>query len=203
MFTVDLLKGKNVPARTQPQTIAVGAIIAAVPVIAAIVMIYSFFLMGTEAAVAQQRINWFDSRIARLSGPAAERKRILRETADVEAIQQEAASCLPDFIQWFDVVNDIVAAMPDSMVLNKLQVTKVSKKKSVPKEDNSGTVETTVNVPVMHLSLAGSVGSNYDLVVKDFRDKLLAALSLKDRLENIRVATEQDSYELFLDFKVK
>ncbi len=203
MFTIDLLKGKNVPARAQPQTIAVGALIAAVPVIAAIIMVYSFFLMGTEAAVAKQRISWLDGRIDELAGPATERQRVLKETAEVKTIQKEAASCLSDFIQWFDIVNDVVLAMPDSMVLNKLQVIKQSTKKEVPKEDGDGTVETTVNVPTMHLSLSVSGASNSDLVVKDFRDKLLVAPSLKGRLDNIRVTTEQASYELFLDFKVE
>lgn len=202
MFTIDLLKGKNIPARTQPQTIAVGALIAAVPVIAAIIMMYWFSLMGTEVAVAKERIDWLDGRIRKLAGPAAERQRIFKETADVKAIQQEAASCLPQFNQWFDIVNDIVIAMPDSIVLNKLQVVKQSAKKEVPKENGPGTVETTVNVPTMHLSLSVFGASNSDLVVKDFRDKLLAAPSLAGRLENVRVTTEQDSYQLFLDFKV-
>ena len=203
MFTIDLLKGKNIPARTQPQTIVVGVIIAAVPVIAAIIMVSSFTLMGTEIAIARQSIDRYNSNIEKLFGPLTERKKIENEIQTLADIQREAASCLPEFTQWFDIVNDIVIAMPESMVLNKLQVTEVSDKKPVAKKDGSGTVEATVTVPKLHLSLSGFGGSNYDLVVKDFRDKLLAADSLKDRLENIRVATESDSYELFLDFKVK
>ena len=202
MFTVDLLKGKNIPARTQPQTIVVGALIAAVPVIAAIIMVSSFVLMGTEMAIARQRIGRYDSEIEKLHAPLTERKRIEAEIKALADIQREAASCLPQFTQWFDIVNDIVVAMPDSMVLNELQVTVESDKKQVPKKDGSGTVETSFRVPKLHLSLSGFGDSNYDLVVKDFRDKLLAAGSLKNRLENIRVATEPGSYELFLDFKV-
>ena len=134
MFTIDLLKGKNVPARSQPQSIAVGAVICAVPVIAALAMVSTYITMGAEIEVAQQQIIGYDAKIAQLSEAVEQREQIEEEKETIAIIEREVVSCLPAFTQWFDVVNDMVLNMPDSMILNKMQVTRVSKKKKVPKK---------------------------------------------------------------------
>ena len=64
MFTIDLLKGKGVPAKTRPRNIAVGAAVVAVPVIIAIAMFSLYLRNKVVISIQKDAVANFKTKIS-------------------------------------------------------------------------------------------------------------------------------------------
>ena len=210
MFTIDLLKGQCIPAKSRPEGIAIAAATFAVPIIIAIVM-FGFYLSNIiNISVQKQEIVKYEKRIDKLSDSIEMQKLFEKEKNVISSCLTEVSSSIAKHAQWSPILMTLVENMPDSVVLTSLEVKQRSVRRKVPqKDDPKKMINISVPVRTLHISVCGSPQTNCDKAVRDFGDRLRSSALLGPKLEDIRVSQGFDmlqnqnvvSYEIDCVFK--
>lgn len=189
MFTIDLLKGQRVPAKSRPRNIAIGAAAVAVPVIIAIAMFSLYLRNKVVIAIQNNSIANFKTKIAGMSEVIEYQKSFDEQKTIYNNCLTEVSSNLERHVQWSPVLVTLVKNMPESVVLTSLDVKQRSTRIKVPqKDDPKKTVEASVPVRFLQMTVAGRPESNSDEEIRDFSERLRSSSQLGPRLENIRIA---------------
>ncbi|NIP23220.1 MAG: hypothetical protein GWN67_10245 [Phycisphaerae bacterium] len=189
MFTIDLLKGQGVPAKTRAQNIAIGAAAVAVPVIIAIAMLSLYLNNKVIISIQKDSIANFKKKIAGMSDVIEYQKSYEEQKTIYDNCLTEVSSNLDRHVQWSPVLVTLVENLPESVVLKSLGVKQRSTRIKVPhKDDPKKTVETSVPVRSLEMTVAGMPESNSDKEIRDFSERLRSSSELGPRLENIRIA---------------
>ena len=189
MFTIDLLKGEAVPAKSRPGGIAIVGATFAAPIIIAMVML-SFYLSNIiDISVQKQEVVRYEKKIDKLSDALKVQKSFEKEKNVYSSCLTEVSSSIGRHTQWSPVLRTLVENMPGSVVLTTLEVEQRSVKRKVPHKDDPKKM-TNVSIPVRTLciSVCGSPQSNCDEAVRDFGDSLRSSALLGPKLEDIRVS---------------
>lgn len=198
MFTIDLLKGKGVPAQIGPQGVAVAVVAFAVPLIIAMVMLGGFLRNKIAISIQTGAIANYDAKISQLADAVQLQKSFENEKNAVNSSLAEVASNIGGRIQWSPVLVTLVENMPGPVFLTKLDVKQDSVKVKMPqKDDPKKTIETQVPAKTLQMSLLGSSPAGCDKDVRDFRDRLRTAIPVASRqqLEDIKVAQQVGKFE--------
>ncbi len=189
MFTIDLLKGQCIPAKSRPEGIAIAAATFAVPIIIAIVM-FGFYVSNIiNISIQKREVVRYKKKIDELSDAIELQESFEKEKQVISSCLTEVSSSIAGHTQWSPVLMTLVENMPDSVVLTSLEVKQRFIKRKVPKKDDPQK-KTTISVPVrtLHVSICGSSQTSYDRAVRDFGDRLRSSALLGPRLEDIRVS---------------
>ncbi|MHC4616585.1 MAG: hypothetical protein ACYTEQ_02395 [Planctomycetota bacterium] len=210
MFTIDLLKGEGIPEKSGPERVVVASAAFAVPVIVAIIM-FSFYLSDSIAiSVRSREIANYERKTKDLSHALEMKEAFEREKSAIRDCLSEVSSSVGWHTQWTPVLTAVVESMPDSMVLTRLEVDRLSVRRKVPKKDDpEKMVDATVPVTTLRISVSGRPDHDYEKAVRDFRDRLRFSNVIGPKIQNIRIARdvgeldgqEVVSYELNCIFK--
>lgn len=196
MFTIDLLKGEGIPIKSGPEGIAVAVITFAVPVIIAILMFGSYMSSSADLSIQKQEIIRHERKIRELSDAVEMQKSFEKEKTIITSCLSEVASSIGRHTQWSPVLATLARNMPDSIVLNRLEVRKKSVKRSVPKKDDpEKMVDISVPVTTLRMNVSGDPRYDCDRAVRNFRNRLRLSTVLGPKLEHIRVSQESDTIE--------
>lgn len=198
MFTIDLLRGKGVPAKIGPQGVAVAVVALAVPLIIALVMLGGFLRNRIVISIQTAEIANYDAKINQLADAVQLQKSFEKEKNTVNSSLAEVTSNIGEHIQWSPVLVTLVENMPGPVFLTKLDVKENSVKVKMPqKDDPKKTIETQVPAKTLQMSLLGSSPAGCDKEIRDFRDKLRVAIPTASRqqLEDIKVAQQVGKFE--------
>jgi Tfp pilus assembly protein PilN len=196
MFTIDLLKGQGIPAKSRPEGIAIAAATLAVPVIIAIVMFGLYLRNKIIISVQKQAIANYETKIGGLSDAVELQKSFENEKNAISGCLSEASTSLGRHTQWSPVLATLVKNMPDSVVMTELEVKQSSVKRKVPKKDDpEKMIDISVPVRTLRIKVCGSPQSDCDKAVRDFRERLRSSTLLGPKLENIRVSQRLGTLE--------
>lgn len=196
MFTIDLLKGQAIPLKSKPGGLAILAVTAAIPVAVAMGMFSHYLRNKIVVSVKEQEIARCEAEIGKLSDAVKQHEALEKEKITYNDSLLEVKSSIGRHTQWSPVLTTVIENMPDSVVLTSLGVEYDSVKMKVPKKDNpEKTVEISVPVKTLQLSVSGGPQRNCDEAVRDFRDRLWSSAFLGPRLENIRVSQKSETHE--------
>ena len=189
MFTIDLLKGQGIPAKTHPRNIAVGAVAVVVPIIIAMVM-YGYFLHNRIIlSIKKNTIANYETRIDGISGALKLQKSFEKKISTYNNCLSEVASNLKKHAQWSPVLVTLVENLPDSVMLTSLDVKQRSTRIKVPKKDNPKImIDVSVPLRTLQMKVAAKPHTNCDEAIKEFSDVLRSSSLLGPKLENIRIA---------------
>jgi Tfp pilus assembly protein PilN len=190
MFTIDLLKGQNLPVRTKPQGVAIFVATFAVPALVAMLMVGFYFRNEVIISVQEQNVSGFETQIQRLADALKLRKSSEKEKLSVNNCLADVASSIHRHIQWSPILVTLVENLPESVVLTNLEVKKQSVKRQVVASGDSKKSDTSVFVRTLKMRVSGEPTSNCDLDVKNFRDRLRASDFLGPKLEDIVIASQ-------------
>jgi Tfp pilus assembly protein PilN len=192
MFTVDLLKGQGRPVRTKPQGVAIFVATFAVPVLIAMLMAGYYARNSVLISIHKQNVNNLDLQTKRLEDAIKFKESCEKEKAAAKNCLTEVASSIKKHSQWSLVLAALVENLPDSVVLNSLEV-----KRSVLKGKAAAAVsadkknaDLSVSVRTLKMRVSGNPSYNCDLEVKAFRDRLKASKFLGPRLEDVVIAAQ-------------
>lgn len=187
MFTIDLLNGQGIPQKTKPAGMAVAAITVAVPLIAAIAMFTCYLRNATVMSIKKQAIAGYQGKLDKFSDAVKLHKSLQQEKILYTNCLSEVKSSLVNHAQWSGILTTVVENLPDGVVLTKLAVTQQHAKRKVPaKDDPKKTVDITVPVKSLKMSLAANPGSNCDEAVRDFRNRLFNLPALQPATGGIK-----------------
>jgi len=186
MFTIDLLKGEGLPAKVRTRSAVIAGAACSVPVAAAIVM-FGFYLHNRIIiSIEEGNIAAWKLKTEKLSEAVTRHKAAQREKALYGKCLSEVKTALGQHTQWSPILATVVEIMPDSVVLRSLEVKERMVKRKIPRKDEpEKTMEISIAVPILRMSVAASSQSQSDKVIRDFRDKLRSSESLGPKLENI------------------
>lgn len=189
MFTIDLLKGQGVPAKSRPRNIAIGTAAVVVPIIIATAMFGFYFRNKVTISIKKNAITNFKTKIAGMSDVIEYQKSFEEQKTIYNNCLSEVSSNLDRHVQWSPVLVTLVKNMPESVVLTSLDVKQRSTRIKVPqKDDPKKMVEASVPVRSLQMTVAGRPESNCDEEIRDFSERLRSSSLLGPRLENIRIA---------------
>ena len=189
MFTIDLLKGRGVPAKSRPRNIAIGAAAVVVPVVIAIAM-FGFYLRNRIViSIQKDAIANFKTKIAGMSDAIELQKSFEQQKKTYNNCLSEVSGNLDRHTQWSPVLTTLVKNMPESVILTSLDVKQRSIKIKVPqKDDPKKMIDASVPSRTLQMTVVGRAQSNSDEAIKDFSERLRSSSLLGPRLENIRIA---------------
>lgn len=189
MFTIDLLKGRGIPAKSRPRNIAVVAVAVVVPVIIAIAM-FGFFLHNRIIiSIKKNTIGNYETRISGLSDAIEMQKSFEEEKSIYCNCLSEVSSSLARHTQWSPVLVTLVENMPDSVMLTALDVKqRLTRMKVRQKDDPAKMIDVFVPVRTLQMTVAGRPQCNCDEAIRDFSELLRSSSLLGPKLENIRIS---------------
>jgi len=196
MFKIDLLNGQAVPLKSKPGSFAIILLSAAIPVIIAMGML-SFYHRNVVAASEKEKdIVKYQAEIDKLSDAVELQRAMEKKKIAYGSCLSEVKSSITRHTQWSPVLTTLMDNMPDSVVLNSLEVEHQTVKKKVPKEDNpKKMVEIDVLVRILRLTVSGDQQSDNDEAVRDFRDRIRASAFLGPKLEKIGVSQKSETVD--------
>lgn len=212
MLTIDLLKGKGVPTRSDPNTIAFTAGAIAVPAIL-IIMMFGFYLKNNVIiTVQQQKIKLCESNINKMSEAQALLTKADKEKKYADGCLSEAAVEIDKHYQWSPAIVEIVNLLPDSVLLKGIDVKQNMLKKVVPsKKPEGGEVEISIPITNVKINVNERSSSDRGQNMKSFQDSLRSSAVFSSLIDTINVSQgietykEQDfvTYQVDCSFKPK
>ena len=198
MFTIDLLKGQGRPIRTKPKGIAIVVATFVVPILGAILMASYYYNNKVVISINKQNIANYTTQIERLADTLKLKESWDRDKANLSNCLSEVASSIRTHTQWSPIIVSLVQNLPDSAVLNGLEVrqTSINKKAAAgvsaiaEKDKKAKTDDTSVIVRTLRMRLCGNPHSNFDREIKAFRDRLLASNVMGTKLEDVVIAAQ-------------
>jgi Tfp pilus assembly protein PilN len=189
MFTIDLLKGQGIPARSRPEGIVATAVTVVLPVAIALTMLGIYLSNRVVINIQKKEIAGYEKKIAGLSDEVKVHKNYEKQKSEVKQRISETADAISDRQQWSDILVTIVENLPDSLVLERMAVesrptkVKITDPKNPKKKKNK-----TVMRRSLLLTFGGSAGEVSNRQVQAFRDKLKVSKVLGPQVEDIPVS---------------
>ncbi len=210
MLTIDLLKGRGIPAKSRPESIVVTAMVLGVPAIIGIVMFSYYMRSRVVISIQKQGIVSCETKINNLSEAAAMQEAFEKEKKIANGCLSEVAATITNHTQWTPVLIEIVKSMPDSILLAGIGVKQDTVRKKVFAKDGSGGMsEVVVPVRILRINARESSGLARGQSIRDFQDTLRSSAVFSSRLDNVNVSQEVDksggqnvvSYQITCAFK--
>jgi hypothetical protein len=188
MFTIDLLRGQGVPAKTKPKDILVATVTFAVPIIITIVMLGFYLTNSVAMAIQKHNLAKYEARTDQLSEILELHKSFQKNRHILCSGLAEVSSDIGRRIQWSPILASVAENIPDSLVITNVVTKQSLAKRQVPSEnDPEETVEKSVPIKVLQVKVIGDGQSDCDQVVRDFRSHLLSGDVLGRQLADIGV----------------
>jgi hypothetical protein len=195
MFTIDLLKGQGRPIRTRPKGIAIFVATFVVPMLVAILMASYYYNNKVVISISKQHIANYTAQIGRLAEPLKFKESCEKDKTSLRNCLSDVASSIRTHVQWSPILVSLIQNLPDSVVLNGLEVKQASIKKSAAggsaiAEKDKKPDDTNITVRTLRMRICGNPNSGLDHEIKVFRDRLLAANVLGTKLEDVIIASQ-------------
>jgi Tfp pilus assembly protein PilN len=192
MFTIDLLKGQNLPVRTKPQGVAIFVATFTVPVLVAMLMAGYYVRNGVIISVQKQNITGVETQTQRLADASKLKESCEKDKSALNNCLADVAASIRKHIQWSPVLVALAENLPDSVVITGLEVKKNFVKRKIAAQGDSADQKADTSVPVRTLKMrvSGNPSYNCDLEVRAFRDQLRASKVLGPMLEDIVIASQ-------------
>jgi len=210
MFTIDLLKGKGIPAKAKPMNVAIALVTLIVPLIGALLEFGFYVSTNVAMTIQKQNISRYEALMGKLAGDVEQLRSLQNRRAVYVECLSEVRSAISRHTTWSPVLALVVESIPDSVVLERLEVRQGFIKKKVPKEDKpTEMVDISIPTRTLTMTVSGNLQADLSKKIRSFRERLCSSTVLGPRLEGIRVsqstAKSQDqdviSYQISCIFK--
>lgn len=189
MHTIDLLRGQGVPAKTTLGSVAILAVIVAVPILAGAVLLDRYLHNREVIAIGQEGIAKTQETIDHYAADVKFQEQMEQRRGGVNTRLAEVKSYLGDYVQWSPVLVTLAENMPAEMVISKLTAeVRRSRERSFENNDPNRPVSVNTTKRTLTLDISGGAAGSYDAVVRKYGDRLRSSPSLGPKLENIIVS---------------
>ena len=196
MFAIDLLKGQGRPARTKPQGVAIFVATFAVPILIAILIAGYYYRNKVIISVYKQDVAGYVTQTERLAEALKLKEAREKEKSAINGCLTDVAGSIGRHTQWSPVLVAIVQNLPDSVVMNSMEVRQSSiirkavVKASLEKDNKDKQADISVAVRTLKLRVSGNPGYDCDSEIKAFRDRLRASKVLGPKLEDVVIVSQ-------------
>ena len=194
MYTIDLLKSSGLPAKSSiNNAIAVGLLFS-IPVIIFIMMTGAYAQSKILITSHTQTLDNYQNRFAGLKYYLAQEELVQERYQAINSCLDEVDDLLDQNMQWSGILSLIERSLPQSLIIDRMEVKIKNSKKSVPQRSDR---EKTINIPVYDRSLSIQLhcGSrtNSDSAVKKFQNDLVQAALAKTLIGDVAISSRKPS----------
>jgi len=190
MITMDLLKGQALPVRSNVKGAAITGVAFSVPVVLLLMILGSYshdrILVDTQSRVMEKYESKFDNLKARI-----EREKSLQEKrSKLNLCLAEVGDVLTNQVQWSQILMLVSENLPDSMVVDRLEVKVKQISEIVPKRSHP---TRKINVPrsirTLSISMYSLAQGEGDRAVRIFQQKLMQSESFTAIIKEVVIAS--------------
>ena len=194
MYTIDLLKGGGLPAKSSiSNAIAIGLLFS-VPVIIFIMMTSTYAQSKILISSHTQTLDNYQNRFAGLKYYLAQEKLIQERYRTINSCMDEVNDLLEQNMQWSNILTLIEQTLPQSLIIDRLEVKIKNSKKTVPQRLDS---KKMISIPVYDRSLTiqlhAASHTNSDAIVKKFQNDLTKAALTKALVGDLAISSRKPS----------
>lgn len=189
MHTIDLLRGQGIPAKATLGSVAILAVMVAVPILAGAVLLDRYLHNREIIAISQQGITKAQETIDRYATDVKLQEQMEQKRSNVNKRLTEVKSYLGDYVQWSPILITLAENMPREMVISKLAA-EVRRGRERSFQNNDPNRPTNINTTkrTLTLDISGGEMGSYDAIVRDYGDRLKSSPVLGPKLENVIVS---------------
>ncbi|OQA03450.1 MAG: hypothetical protein BWY69_00449 [Planctomycetes bacterium ADurb.Bin401] len=196
MLTIDMLEGRGIPRKSNPDKIAFLSLSLIVPALVAISLLGFYFKNNVIISIDKQRIVHCKQSIAKLSEAAALLELSKKEKKYTDDCMAEVKKNLNRHMQWSPVLVEIVKTMPDPVLLTGIDIKQENIKKIVPSRIAGGQdIEVSIPIKTLRICVNEKSGSERGTAVRKFQDSIRCSPVFAPLLENIAVSQGIDTYK--------
>jgi len=191
MFTVDLLNGSGLPAKSSPKCIALAAGTFTVPVAAGLFLLGLYLSNSVMTSIQKHSLSRYESRIDRISAAVEAHRSLQGRKKTINGCLGDLPAAVNRFTQWSPILVAVVKEMPRQVALTELKIQKRSVKVDVPaRDDPARSVQINVPARTMQLCVVNAGGSAAEDAVRDYMDQLRSSGSLGAKVTDMRVSQD-------------
>jgi hypothetical protein len=183
MFTIDLLKGQNIPSRHGPKVIAFLLSAFILPFVLIIILLCSYFSGHAEMQINRNALANCEKKIAEFSDIQKQLESIASQSQYMNACLSEVSVGVVDHMQWSQTLAAIAQNLPNGVTINKLQVNREKVKDQTSKKD--------FYKYILQIGVNGSPNQSVNDSIQLFINQLGSCPLLKSKVENIQLASQQ------------
>ncbi len=194
MFTIDFLKKQGLPKKNQLLEIGLFTGIGAVSLLVLCLLCVQHFHNSSVLISRQKELALRESILQKASGEDSLKYGIEKNLNIYDECYVEIANSIGRYVQWTPVLREFAAALPPSMLLNKLSVTRtISKKKVTSTVDPKKKVDIEIVNRVLKSDVYDFMPEAKGTAVENYLDSLRSSQSLKGVLDAAYIAESSDA----------
>ncbi len=191
MFTIDLLKGQGLPRKSRPIVIALAAVPLLIPVLAVFATAACWQFNYQEIASKKSIINDNLKKVAECQADLDAYMQTQRKITEIHQQFGDVARALNFRIQATPLLTDMVAAIPDSLILTGLEMPRSDLRKKVADEKTQNVTYQTVVQRKIKLSVAGPSNPSTDQSVQTYIQSLRQSAAISRVAQDIGIAARK------------
>lgn len=197
MFTIDFLKTKGLPKKSHPFCVAGVAVGVVLPAVLVGLMALWHFGNGVSLRSKRQSAEKISSMVAESSADKGLGERVNKRMLVYKDCTGEVAESIGRYVQWTPVLREFIETMPDSMVLNQLDVLRTIEKVKIPSLKDP---KKKVDFEIVHRVLKGDIydvtDDTDDVGIEGYLKGLRESKSLNGVFETVYIeVTKDDIFE--------
>jgi len=192
MFTIDLFKGRRLPPRSKPVFVALAMIPFAIPVIGTIVL--AAHCQYTSAMIYNQRqvISDNQQKIDRFAGDIEQYNRINKQIIAARGQLQSVSAAMKYRIQTTDLMVELSKALPDKLVLSKLDLTRDEERRKETDEKSGNVKYVTVVRRKLKLTVGGFDSGDTNQQSHQYIQNIRASKILGEAFLDVRITARNE-----------
>lgn len=192
MFTIDLLKGAGLPKKSRPLVVAMAMVPLLIPLMGTVVLAacwqHNQTLMQTQQKIIddnQLKINASADDLAYYTQANTKLFTLRQQLEDVEL-------GLRYRIQVSDILKTLTESLPDNLVLNRLDLSRMDQQKKETDKLTGNVRQTLVIHRKLRVEVGGISQDQIDASADEYVQKLRSCERLKDRVESIQIVARNN-----------
>ena len=194
MFKIDLLKGQNVPVRSNPAGVALAVMPFLVPLAAAIVMVGTYLAGRVELDTRSRQLGDCEVKLKQMTGAGEFLRDIESKHEQIDKCLLEVSQAITEHMQWSGVLVGIVDSLPETVTLDEMTVKRVVSRKNAQKRGAGSEKNADGGYRyTLQLSAENHERDQGGAAIRRFIQRLRESDSIGWRFEDIRVVSNQSS----------
>jgi len=189
MLTIDLLKGKGIPAKSRPKYVVLAALPFVLIAGVAIFMVSSYISDKVVLQALNEKLASYNS-CEELSGIRQFVQNIETDRKNINTCLAEVNKCIGTHMQWSPVLMTVVESLPESVTLRELEVKRQTMREKA-KDPEGKPIDVTWYRYTLQIGAKSEKGFDGGEDIQQFVKNLRTSDMLSPKIEEIQIVSNQ------------
>lgn len=190
MITMDLLKGQALPVRSNVKGAAITGVAFSVPAVLLLVILGSYFHDRIRIDTQSRVLEKYESKFDNLKAGLEREKSLQEKRSNLNLCLAEVSGAMNNQVQWSQILMLLSEHLPESMVVDRLEVKVKQMSVIVPKKsDPTRKINVPRSIRTLSISMYSLAEGEGDRAVKIFQQKLMKSESFTAVVKEVIIAS--------------